>query len=291
MQQFTPKDFCLSIENCGCYYNPNPPFTRETRIVPQYEIDYFDHGKGFLEINGTPICFEENTINLRTPGQTVRDPKPQHCICIWFDIIPFDKLNKDTIPKKLQIYQKPQYQNCFLNHLPSKISLEGQEEITVCIKKILEYYGYADENFSALMIKSYLNLLLAHLYEIYLGHHQNLKKYNFYVNKAIRFIRIYYTQERLKCKDIADHVGLSLNYFQKTFKDCTGVTPNNYLLQVRIKRAKQYLEKSSCPISDIADACGFSSNTYFSYVFKQLTGISPSQYRAEFSNSVDFKNE
>lgn len=290
MDIFPTKNFSLSVVSCGYYFirdrlTIHRPQRR--RMVTQYEIDYFDQGNGYIEIDKTPIYFEENTLNIRKPGQTCFDPRPYHCSYVWFDITTFENPKK-----KLETYLNPLYEDCFLNQLPSKIALENQEKIGEAIKKIIEYHNHEDQDYGTLMENSYLNLLLAQLYKVYQGLDKKQTKYNAYVNKAIRFIDLNNrfnettSEEILKVKTIADHIGVSTTYFQNIFKECVGMTPNEYLVQVRIKKAKYLLTHTSASIAIIADQCGFSSNAYFSYAFKKWEGIKPSQYRDEFSHSI-----
>ena len=63
------------------------------------------------------------------------------------------------------------------------------------------------------------------------------------------------------------------------FNAITNSSPINYLLQVRINHAKQMLSNTNKTISEISDACGFSSPNYFSLIFKKKMHMSPSDYR------------
>ena len=54
-----------------------------------------------------------------------------------------------------------------------------------------------------------------------------------------------------------------------------------YLNQVRIEKAKEYLEKSSFTINEIAVKVGFQNQSYFSNVFRNKEGMSPVVWRAE----------
>jgi transcriptional regulator GlxA family with amidase domain len=65
-----------------------------------------------------------------------------------------------------------------------------------------------------------------------------------------------------------------------------GVTPNNYILKLRLDKAKYLLATTNMAIADIGCECGFLDNVYFSYVFKKKEGIQPSQYKA--NNFITF---
>lgn len=79
-------------------------------------------------------------------------------------------------------------------------------------------------------------------------------------------------------------IPLNYDYVRKLFKKETGVTPHDYLNDIRMNRARLYIENgvannySNFTVSQIAEACGFSEPLYFSRVFKKRFGVSPMQY-------------
>lgn len=72
---------------------------------------------------------------------------------------------------------------------------------------------------------------------------------------------------------------LSISRFQHVFKSCTGQTPVEYINNLRINHAKEYLINTDLSISDISEAVGFTDQNYFSRVFKKITGISPVKFK------------
>jgi AraC-like DNA-binding protein len=72
---------------------------------------------------------------------------------------------------------------------------------------------------------------------------------------------------------------LSRSHFYQVFKDCTGVSPYQYHLQLRIRRATELLRGSALSVKQIAAILKFNSAYQFSKTFKKKTGVSPSQCR------------
>lgn len=70
-------------------------------------------------------------------------------------------------------------------------------------------------------------------------------------------------------------------YLIKHFKAETGFTPIQYLLQLRMKAAKTYLDTSDMPIKEVAAECGFGSIHHFSGEFKRKFGVYPSEWKRE----------
>lgn len=90
------------------------------------------------------------------------------------------------------------------------------------------------------------------------------------------------TAEQLPDIDaLAAASGLSRSYFYRIFKECTGASPYQYHLQLRISRAKEMLRGSAVSIKEIAAVLQFPSVYQFSKIFKRKTGLSPSHYRAD----------
>lgn len=83
----------------------------------------------------------------------------------------------------------------------------------------------------------------------------------------------------IKMTDLASLLGMSEFHFSRQFKQVLGTTPYQYLLQLRIERAKQLLKQSDRSIADIALTCGFNSHSHLSKQFRQLTGTTPKVYR------------
>jgi AraC-like DNA-binding protein len=79
--------------------------------------------------------------------------------------------------------------------------------------------------------------------------------------------------------ELAEVCGLSRTHFGRAFKEAAGKTPHNYLLCLRIEKAKDLLETSQAPIWDIAGKCGFGQPQYFATVFQREVGITPTAWR------------
>jgi AraC family transcriptional regulator len=90
----------------------------------------------------------------------------------------------------------------------------------------------------------------------------------------------------LDLKTLAAESGYSRNHFLRMFRAATGLTPHQYLLHVRVKRAQALLKDRSQRLIDVALACGFSNDAHFSRVFRKVVGATPSEYRRNFGIAV-----
>jgi transcriptional regulator GlxA family with amidase domain len=85
-----------------------------------------------------------------------------------------------------------------------------------------------------------------------------------------------------KLSELARIAGVSSQYLVKCFTQEIGLSPHQYLLQVRINRAKDLLTHSDVSITELALELGFSSSQYFANVYKRYTGQTAQEYRASF---------
>ena len=84
--------------------------------------------------------------------------------------------------------------------------------------------------------------------------------------------------EKLTQEQIAKECSMSVSKLKLLFRDKVGCGPIAYLIELRIKKAKQLIREKERNITEIADMLGFVSPHYFSRQFKKTTGMSPSEY-------------
>ena len=68
-------------------------------------------------------------------------------------------------------------------------------------------------------------------------------------------------------------------WFTKLFKKRMGMTPQNYLINIRINKAKELLISSAYNVAEISEIVGYQNPLYFSRLFKKYTSYSPTEYR------------
>ena len=93
-------------------------------------------------------------------------------------------------------------------------------------------------------------------------------------------------EDELSLRELAQSVGLSTAHFSEMFRKSTGETPHQFVLRLRVERAKQMLRSAESRILDVAIACGFKTQQHFARVFRQLCGASPTEYRRHFPGHI-----
>ncbi len=98
---------------------------------------------------------------------------------------------------------------------------------------------------------------------------------------AVRSINSDYCNPSLTNAKLAAECNISEVYFRKLFAKHFGTSPKQFIIDLRIQRAKQLLSEGSLNVSAISEKCGFSNPYHFCRLFKKHTGTSPSEYRKE----------
>jgi AraC family transcriptional regulator len=84
----------------------------------------------------------------------------------------------------------------------------------------------------------------------------------------------------IRLEMMAGICGRSTEYFVRVFKATAGVSPYQYVLNLRIERAKALLGVEGASIADVALRCGFSHQEHLTRMFRRFTGVTPGRYRS-----------
>lgn len=98
------------------------------------------------------------------------------------------------------------------------------------------------------------------------------------IQECISYLELHLAQ-KVTMTDLAGHLGYNKNYLSTKFCREVGMSVNQYLLKLRLERAKLLLRNTDESIQEISDALGFGSVSYFSSRFKDETGQTPTDYR------------
>ena len=85
---------------------------------------------------------------------------------------------------------------------------------------------------------------------------------------------------KLDMKQLAQELGVSYSWFRSTFTAHTGLSPHQYLLELRLVRARNLLLETEFSVKEIAMQTGFEDEHYFSRLFRQKLNFTPSQWRS-----------
>ena len=99
------------------------------------------------------------------------------------------------------------------------------------------------------------------------------------VANCIRYIDEHFCDTDLNIETICDTAFISASSLQRAFAKHFGMSPKQYLIQLRMNRALELLTENKLSIKEISFICGFTDEKYFSRAFKKKYGFPPSQLR------------
>ncbi len=98
------------------------------------------------------------------------------------------------------------------------------------------------------------------------------------IMKSADYIHDHYC-EPIELNELLSIANMSKAYYMRLFRQYIGTTPYNYILSLRITKAKEYLEVTDKSVHEIAMETGFSDDASFSTRFSAMAGMSPLKYR------------
>jgi two-component system, response regulator YesN len=101
-------------------------------------------------------------------------------------------------------------------------------------------------------------------------------------NRDIDYVKYYIKKnidKNVELEDIANIMGYSTKYMSRLFKQETGINFNDYRLELKMAKAKEYLKSTDLRIKQIAYEIGYENSESFVRIFKRKTGLTPSRYR------------
>ena len=101
------------------------------------------------------------------------------------------------------------------------------------------------------------------------------------LGKSVQYMKMNFYKS-VTVEKLAEISGYSVSHFRRLFVSTYGVSPQEYLLNYRISKAKELLiDEEDKSIDEIADFLGMCNSSYFCKIFKKKTGMSPHKYKKE----------
>jgi len=99
------------------------------------------------------------------------------------------------------------------------------------------------------------------------------------ISDAVEYLHQNYLKNDFRLEAAAEMSGISYRYFETLFRQKYGSTPKEYVISLKIERAKELLLSEKIRIKDIAVMLGYSDIYHFGKLFTARTGYTPSEYR------------
>ena len=153
---------------------------------------------------------------------------------------------------------------------PECITLENHAAIEQLLFKMLNEWA---QNHSVNQVKSGIYDMLFRISQ------QKSETYNAPLYLCMEYIQQHFAEPELSVPEVCRHAFISVSTIQRMFLEHLGITPKQYIIQLRIEKALQLLIENRHSVREIATLCGFSDEKYFSRAFRQKYGYPPSQLR------------
>lgn len=257
------SDFILynsGIEYCEPGYSYGP------KRRDYHFIHFVKEGKGLLEIENQTIEVHQNQLFI-VPANTVSTytaDETNPWKYSWIGFTGIESLN--FVQMMLQSNPKQFVKNCediifFENKIEQIIELNQNT-----LSSYFKINGLMYEIIGYLLSECELDTVI------------NDKTTISY--QAMNYMDLHYHDD-IQIADVAYFLGVHPNYLSTVFKEQIGISPKNYLSNLKVSKAKKLLTESNDPIYWIAGSVGFNDALSFSKFFKKETGVSPSNYRKE----------
>ena len=138
------------------------------------------------------------------------------------------------------------------------------------------------------VVRAYMGLILSHAIQ-YLhdeldrgvltrsAHYAGIERSLVFINENL--------SEKITLDELARVAGMGKTGFSAAFKDITGMTVWEYILNARVALASSYLiEKNDLNVTEISLMCGFNDNAHFAKIFKKIKGSTPSEFKKKSNN-------
>lgn len=267
-QRTTPSQAALSqpyvVTEAGLFYG-REKFSTSRGNKESYLIFYTIEGCGQISQGGDTVLLNKGEallLNCRTPQSygTCKEAGKWHHYWIHADGAGVKAMEPYLIPDgKLRSVHIPRSTRDIFESMLGKLPEETTESALS----------------SGMYVHRILNRMVRSLLSENTEHGNDHKKT---MEAIAEYIRLHY-QEEISMQDLLKKAHMSKSYFLQLFRQYMGTTPYNFLTNYRITQARELLDLTDLPVSQIAVKVGFNDESNFSTRFSKITGQSPMNYR------------
>ena len=256
------EDYPSKVHPSSYWFDPD-----SGRILQEYQLIYITKGDGYFtsrHIGKTKVT--EGTVLILYPNEwhTYVPKKDTGWNAYW---IGFKGLSAENI-----------IGNGFFNKEEPVINIGFNEQLIDLFKSAIQLAQYQRTGFQQVISSVAMYMLgLIHYTHKNFSFEDDIVVEN--INKARLMMRESFDRD-LSPESVASSLNMSYSWFRKVFKRYTGLSPNQYQMQVKFQKAKELLASSTMQIKEIAAFLNFESESYFITFFKKKANVTPAHYRS-----------
>ena len=265
-KKYVKENFEMNVDECGIEQGI-PGLGYNYEVLKNAVIHYVTKGYRTFKFNGKVYNLKQGDIFILLKGMQVEyvasidDPWEYY----W---IGFSGSNANEYLNRTSITNSC-VANCEEN---SKIP-----QIILNMCEISKTYNPSRSD-DILLLKELYSLLYALIEEFPKPFEYKDKELHTYIQDALNFINSNYMHS-ITVQEIADYVNLSRSYLYKMFIKNLGISPQRYLINLRMYKATLLLKGTKLPIGEVASSVGYSDSLLFSKTFSKHFSMSPLNYR------------
>ncbi|MGU8731577.1 AraC family transcriptional regulator [Clostridium perfringens] len=265
-KKYVKENFEMNVDECGIEQGI-PGLGYNYEVLKNAVIHYVTKGYGTFKFNGKVFNLKQGDIFILLKGMQVEyvasidDPWEYY----W---IGFSGSNANEYLNRTSITNSC-VANCEEN---SKIP-----QIILNMCEISKTYNPSKSD-DILLLKELYSLLYALIEEFPKPFEYKDKELHTYIQDALNFINSNYMHS-ITVQEITDYVNLSRSYLYKMFIKNLGISPQRYLINLRMYKATLLLKGTKLPIGEVASSVGYSDSLLFSKTFSKHFSMSPLNYR------------
>lgn len=265
-KKYTKENFEMNLDECGIEQGI-PGFGYKYEVLKNAVIHYVSKGKGTFKVNNKIFNLKQGDIFIILKGMNVEymasmdDPWEYYWIG-FSGSNSIEYLNRTSIIDSYAVTCKED----------SKIS-----SIILNMCEISKNYNPSSSD-DIVLLRELYSLLYTFIKEFPKEFEYKDKELHTYIQEAINFINSNYMNS-ITINEVANHVNLSRSYLYKMFIKNLKVSPQKYLINLRMYKATLLLKNTKLPIGEVANKVGYSDSLLFSKTFSKYFSMSPLNYR------------
>ncbi|MDD2971288.1 MAG: AraC family transcriptional regulator [Lachnospiraceae bacterium] len=253
------------------HYESCYPFVSEHNHLDTYLILYTVSGRGLLTYHGMTYQLKPNQCFFIPCMEHHRYQAALHTK--WdFYFLHFNGMNTESYYEQ---YRQDHFQILTLEH--------GYVFANI-MQSIADLYQKRNP-LSETLINFHITDLLTKLVIASSQHQMPRLAFPDYLKRVVNYIELHY-REPLSLDDLASIENISKFHLSREFKYYIGVTPNEYIINMRLSHAKELLKYSTTPVGEIAALCGISNVSHFINLFKARESRTPLAYRKAWNSTA-----
>ena len=265
-KKYTKENFEMSLDECGIEQGI-PGFGYKYEVLKDAVIHYISKGYGTFKINDEVYNLKQGDIFILLKGMNVEYiasiDEPWEYYWIGFSGSKANEcLNRTAI---IESYAASCKEDSKIPHIILNMCEISKTYNPSCSDDIL-------------LLKELYSLLYALIEEFPRPFEYKDKELHAYIQEAINFINSNYMNS-ITVNEIANHVNLSRSYLYKMFIKNLKISPQKYLINLRMYKATLLLKNTKIPIGEVASKVGYSDSLLFSKTFSKYFSMSPLSYR------------